>query len=124
MNLGLQPPRLLASLLFLFSLGAKAVAEVGAVAEGLVGAAAAAAQARLREARDDATGAAGNLEVAAHLQRAVRSRLDFERPASYFEHVGLTGGRLARGCEADLVVGAVAVRLVFRGSAATERGAK
>ena len=51
----------------------EADARVGAVAERLRVAAAAAAESCLHDTRDDAAGATGDLEIAAHLQRTVRS---------------------------------------------------
>ena len=55
---------------------------VRAVAERLGGAAAAAAQVRRGDARDDPPGAADDLEVAAHLKRSVGLRVDRERPVA------------------------------------------
>lgn len=98
---------------------------MAAVAERLGIAGAATAQARLRHARDDAAGAAGDLQIAAHLQRAIRLQIDCERAVAHDEHLGLVGRRrLARGGEADCMVRTVAIGFVLRCTTAAQRGAE
>src|SRR5207302_11347412 len=91
-----------------------------AVAEGLRRAAAAAAQARARHSSHDATGAARDLEVAAHRKRSVRLRLDRQHAITHWQHVSLAAGRFSRGGESDVVMRAIAKRLVLGGSAAAQ----
>src|SRR5260221_9783940 len=103
--------------------GAEADARVRTVAERLVGTAAAAAQPCLHHAGDDAPGATGNLEVPAHPQRPVGFRLYSQRTVADRQHVGLAGRGLAGRRELDLVMRAIAIGLVLRGTAAAEGGA-
>ena len=91
---------------------------------GLFAAAAAATQTRAGDARDDAAGAADDLQIAADRERTVRLRIDREHAVAHRQHVGLAARRLARRVEADFVVRAVAERLVLRGAAAAQRRAK
>ncbi len=105
---------------------ARAEADLGvrAVAEGLVGAAAAAAQIGRGHPRHHAAGAAHDLEVAAHSERSVGLWIDRQRTIAHRQHVGGTARGLAARVEADLAVRIVAEGLHLRGAAAAQRGAK
>src|SRR5690606_3576649 len=94
------------------------------VAEGFGLRRAAAAQARMVDARDAAPRSAEDLEIAAHFKRPVGFGLDRERTAAHREFLVLSGRRLAGRLEADIFVRLVAERLALRCAAAAERGAK
>src|SRR5688572_22366499 len=96
---------------------------MAAVAERLVGGAAAAAQARAGDAIDGAARAGTQLQVASNQQRAVALRANVEHAAARGERFRRACRGFARGREPDAGVAAVAVRLVLRGAAATQRGA-
>src|SRR4030095_103589 len=85
---------------------------MAAIAERLVVARSATTQPGRLQARDHASRAADDFHVAADLQRPVGLRVDGERAITHREHVGLAGRRLAARGELDLVVRAVAERLV------------
>ncbi|SBV33498.1 protein of unknown function [uncultured Sphingopyxis sp.] len=94
------------------------------VAEGLGLRRAAAAQARMVDARDGAARPADDFQIAAHFERSVGFGLDRERAAAHREFLALVGGRLAGRLEADIFMRLVAERLALRRAAAAERGAK
>src|SRR5579872_1790515 len=106
------------------ALALEADPSVRSVAERLVVAAAAAAQARLVNARHDPTGATDDFKVTAHLERAVCLRIDVQRTVAHRQGVGADGARFPGCGKLDVVVRAIAKRLVMRGAAAAKSRTK
>src|SRR5579863_1502740 len=97
---------------------------MGAVAERLGCAAAAAAERGARDAGDYPARAAGDLQIAPHGERPIQLRIDGQDAIASGKHVGLASWGLARGREADLMMRAVAEGLVLGSAAAAERRAE
>src|SRR5689334_5094400 len=93
------------------------------VAERFVRRTAAAAQACVLRAQDGAPGAGTDFEIALHLQRSIRQRIDAQWSVARVERLGLDRCRLARSLKRPVVVAIVAERLVARLATATKRGA-
>src|SRR6266702_5717712 len=99
-------------------------ARVGAVAERLRGAAAAATQLRCHHTGNHAPGATRDLQVAANRQGAVELRVDGQHAVASRKRIGLAAGRLAGRVELNFVMGAVAERLVLRSTASAQGSAE
>jgi len=82
----------------------------------------AAAESALGRAVEGAAGAGTDLDVAGEPEGAVWVRCDLEPTVARLERFRFLGRRLAGGCEAGLLVGAVAERLFLGIAAAAESG--